>query len=131
MLSGNASTTSNFYMATIDYEGIQAWSNTGDGGKAHYISTEMNEPTEWLKVIRFGNTIESYHSDNGDDWVLFDSFQVDLPTTINVGLVSGSDGSWIGTTRADKLRAFEGDTPLSTNSLAISKELEIYLTPSH
>lgn len=107
MISDDANGTGNYYAAIIDYEGLKAWSNTGSGGNIHFVDTEVNEPSEWLKVTRIGETLRAYHSNNGEDWLAFDSLKVDIKSSMTVGLISGSGGDIKGTTRADHLKTFK------------------------
>lgn len=130
MLSEDTSGSGNFYSVIIDYEGLKAWSNTGKGGNVHFKSIEDNEPSEWLKIERFGSTVNAFNSNNGLDWFLFDSIQIDLPNTINVGLISGSGGNWPGTTRADQLKTFKEDE-LSVDEHNFVKKIKVYPTVSH
>ncbi len=103
MLSEKRDGTGKFYATTIDYENLKAWANTGDGGSIHFESSESNEPAEWLKIKRLNHTASAYHSDNGMNWNLLDNITMTLPDTLYLGMISGSGGDELGTTRADNL----------------------------
>lgn len=92
-----------FMGSVISYVGIRTWSKTGDGSKEE-VFPAYNEPAEWFKIERIGDTINSYHSDNGKEWKQLSSGVFRLSEEVQIGLISGSGSENTGHARIDNIK---------------------------
>ncbi len=53
----------------------------------------VSYPDTWMKLIRASDTFESYYSNNGTDWMLYNRHQLALDTNLLVGLAVTSHES--------------------------------------
>lgn len=103
MISDGQQDSDAFMASVITYDGIKSWVNTGNGGVQKDIGG-YNEPAEWFRLERNGDTVHAWHSDNGRDWQKFRSVELELPELVYAGLISGSGNEKKGHSRMDNIR---------------------------
>jgi len=70
--------------------------------------------------------LRAYHSNNGEDWFIFDSLQVSISSTMTLGIISGSGGNMMGMTRADKLRTFRINSTISNTTVVNNNSSHLF-----
>jgi hypothetical protein len=90
-------------------KGIAFQRRPADGGVSVHTSGGQGTAPAWVRLVRAGNTITAYRSDNGSDWFVIGSDTISLPSTAVVGLaVSSHDAGSLATATFESVTVADG-----------------------
>lgn len=124
MVSNTEDGTGYLYANLITYNGINTWISEGRNAKVSYRSS-YNEPSEWLRLERIGDTLTAYRSDNNMNWLLLESVRLPFNKNLYIGLISGSGNDNIGHAKIDNVNGIFPETDIDS-----SKNAKIILYPN-
>jgi hypothetical protein len=80
-------------VSALDYRGVfWQWRTNSGGQSAYNIVSQQNLPL-WLRLIRNGNQIRAFYSQNGVQWTLYQTRNITLPSTALAGVVVAKNGA--------------------------------------
>jgi len=101
MVSNNPGDLNTFYTNVITWHGNETWlKEYNKNGNKSYVG-DYNEPSEWLRIKKVGDTLFSYRSDNSLTWDLLETKILAFNDVVYAGLINGSSSNSAGFARID------------------------------
>lgn len=101
MVSNNPDDLNTFYSNVITWHGNETWSKEYSKSATKSYVGDYNEPSEWLRIKKVGDTLFSYRSDNNITWDLLETKVLAFNDVIYTGLINGSNANSPGLVRID------------------------------
>ncbi|MCP4422091.1 MAG: DUF1349 domain-containing protein, partial [Chloroflexi bacterium] len=116
MIRESLSADSAHVMVRLQPTGL-AWTarrSTTGANTGHYNSGFSSDP-HWLRLVRVGNTISSYRSDDGQTWTLLQSINITMGQNVYIGMaVTAFNNSSLTTATFDNISVSGGVEPTAT-----------------
>lgn len=104
MVSNTKNGSGLFFANLITYNGNITWLNNENISSAvSFKGSTYNEPSEWLRIERVGDTLTAYRSDNDKNWTVLETVIIPFNKNLFLGLISGSGNENTGYAKVDQV----------------------------